>query len=115
MDKLNSQDGYTITETLVGIILLGITITLFSFFFNQVFRNPKILLRSEALYLADQEIEFSINHRITRDTSYINEKGNLLAERIIAKTNGLNKATISVLSKTNKQNILSLSVLYKNE
>ncbi|MBU0474987.1 MAG: hypothetical protein KKF62_12605 [Bacteroidetes bacterium] len=113
MDKLKLEDGYTITEALVGIIILGLTITLFAFFFNLVFSNPKILLRSEALYLADQEIENSLNNKVSRDTSYTNNNGNILVERKISSDNNLTKVKISVFSKSNKQIILSLSSLYK--
>jgi len=113
MDKLKDQSGYTIMETLVSILLIGIIITLFAMFFNQVFSNPKLLLRSEALNLANQEVERSINTKSTTDTSYTNNQANLRIERKIESEESLVKAIVSVKSVIAGKEILSLSVMYK--
>ncbi len=112
MDKLKSQYGYVLMESLVGIILLGLVITFFVMFFNQIFLNSRILLRSDALVLANQEIERCINFREITDTSYFNPQGNLKVLRNIKIEGKLNKAIVTVGSDSGRQEILSLSVMY---
>ncbi len=112
MDKLNSQNGFTIMETLIGIIIIGLMITFFAMFFNQVFNNPKILLRSDAFVLANNEIERCMNLKISSDTSYTNRIGNLYIKRQITFLNKLNKAKVSIYTASGKKEILSLSVKY---
>lgn len=113
MDKLKDQLGYTIMETLVGIILIGLIITFFAMFFNQIFSNPKLLLRSEALTLANLEIEKSINTKAINDTIYKNTNGNLLIKRNIKQEKKLVKSTVVVQTVSSKDSILTLTALYK--
>ncbi|MBK7980268.1 MAG: type II secretion system protein [Ignavibacteriae bacterium] len=112
MDKLKNQKGYIILEALVGIIILGLVVTFSVMFFNQIFANSKILLKSDALLLAKQEIDTSINFRTTTDTSYFNQKGNLKVIRNIKAESNIYKAVVTVASDSGKKEILSLSVLY---
>lgn len=112
MDKLKDQRGYLILEALVGIIILGLVVTFSVMFFNQIFANSKILLRSDALLLAKQEIDRSQNFRVITDTSYFNQKGNLKVIRNIKHESNIYKATVTVASDSGKKEILSLSVLY---
>lgn len=112
MDKLNSELGYTLMETLVGIIILGIVITFFAIFFNQTFANPRILLKGDAIILAKQEIDKCINIKAVKDTSYYNKNGNLKIIRSIKGVENLNQAVVVVASDSGRNEILYLSVLY---
>ena len=113
MDKLIDQNGFTILETLVGILLLGLIITFFAMFFNQVFANPKLLLRKEAMVLANQEIERCINYKPKSDTTYFNNNGNLKIYRKLKSSNSLTKAVVTVKVKSSEKEILSFSVMYR--
>lgn len=112
MDQLKSDKGYIIIETLVGIIILGLVITFFAMFFNQIFGNSKILLKGDALILAKQEIERCIVVKATSDTSYFNIRGNLKIMRRIQIVENLSKADVVVASDSGRNEILSLSVMY---
>lgn len=112
MDKMKSESGFTILESLVGILILGIMLILFAVFFNQIFNNPKLLHRSEAFILAKQEIEKCKNKRLTKDTLYFNEKENLSIVRDINLINNIINAKVTVETKLDKKKILSLSVEY---
>jgi len=112
MDKLKNEYGYTLLETLVGIIILGLVIAFFAMFFNQVFANSRIFLIGDATILAKQEIERCINFRIKTDTSYFNNKGNLQVLRDIKFDGELNNAVVTVSSDSGRNEILFLSVMY---
>lgn len=112
MDKLKGQEGYTLVESLVGIIILGLVITFFAMFFNQIFGNPRILLKGEALIMASQELDRCLDIKAITDTSYFNRQGNLKIKRKVELIGKLNKAIVSVASDSGRNEILSLSVTY---
>ena len=112
MDLLKKELGYLLIETLIGIILLGMIVTFSLVIFNKIFSNPNNLLRSEALYLAQSEVDNCIKLKSTRDTVYSNAGGSLIINRSIASNDSLITASISVqISKLNK-NLVLLSVNY---
>lgn len=112
MVKLKDQEGYTLIESLVGIIIIGIVIVFFAVFFKQIFSNPKILLKSDAMILANQEIERCINYKISSDTSYLNNRQNLRIFRTITKSDKLNKVIVRVVTDSGRSEIISLSAKY---
>ncbi len=115
MDILKKQDGYLIIEALVSLIILGFIVVFVSMFFNNIFQNPKILLRGQALTLANQEIERSINIKAQTDSIYKNQTGNLEVRRMIKRNDNLTNINVSIFSTSAKKEILSLSAYYKSE
>ena len=112
MDLLKKESGYLLIETLVGIILFGMIVTFSLVIFNKIFSNPNNLLRSEALYLAEAEIDNCIKQKSFRDTVYSNESNFLNIYRIIEVKDSVISAAVSVqIIKLNKE-IISLSVMY---
>lgn len=97
MGILKNQSGYSLIETLVCISLLGIILFISTSVFVRLFANPKILLKNEALYLANEEINRTIHKRTLTDSTYTNENTNLVIERHIAELNGY--AQIEVIVK----------------
>lgn len=112
MDKLKNQNGYTLIETLVSIIILGLAIGFFAVFFKQIYANSKILLKSDAIVLANHEIERCINFKIVSDTNYFNSLGNLMVSRKIESLGKLNNALVSIASDSGKKEIITLSAVY---
>ncbi|MBN2571424.1 MAG: type II secretion system protein [Ignavibacteriales bacterium] len=115
MDLLKKNEGFTILETLTSIIILGLLVGFTIIFFNKIFSNSKILLRSDALILAEQEIENCKIKMVLQDTSYANIKGNLILIRKITMFNGLRSIEISVHSKNDNQEILKFQFFNENK
>lgn len=109
MGILKDESGTTLIETLVSIGLLGVLIVLSVMVYKNFFSNPKMLLRNEALYLANQEISNSINMKFITDTVYSNENGNLTVERKIYDMETFNKIVVSVVFLQNKKELVKLS------
>ena len=112
MDLLREENGTTILESLVVILLLGILITLTAGFFTTVFNN-KNMLKGEALLLAQQEISRTISEASQRDTSYTNETGNLIVRRIVYKEDELCRIEVLVSRVSTDSLIISLKADYK--
>ena len=51
-----SDSGFTIIETLVAIILLGLVSTMGIMVFNQLWENKAIMMKKEVFVYASQEI-----------------------------------------------------------
>jgi hypothetical protein len=113
MDLLKKEEGFSIIESLVGIIILGLIVIFFSLFFNKIFQTPKILLRGEAFYLANQEIENSLNMKSKSDTVYSNLNRNLQIRRMVRKEEKLYNIQVEVFTTLEKKCILNLSAYYK--
>lgn len=111
MDLLKEENGTTILESLVVILLLGILITLTAGFFTTVFNN-KNMLKGEALLIAQQEISRTISEVSERDTSYTNETGNLSVRRIVYKDTELCKVEVLVSKASTDSLIISLKANY---
>lgn len=110
MGIVKNQSGYTLIETLVSIGLLSMLILLSAIAYSRFFDNPKILLRNEALYIANQEITNSVNKKIFTDTTYANENNNLAVERKIYDMQTYNKIEVAVMFIQTKKELIKLSV-----
>ena len=106
---LNEQSGFSLIETVVSIGLLGILVTLSVIAYTRFFDNPKILLRNEALYMANQEITNAVNKRRFTDTTYTNINGNLAVERNISDLQTYYKMEVAVIFVQNKMELVKLS------
>lgn len=95
MDILKKENGSTIIEALVTIVLIGILVILTAGFVNMLLTNST-LVKQEALSLAYQEMDRTLSQVTLNDTIYRNEKGNMSVRRIITEDeNGL-KAEVMV-------------------
>ncbi len=109
MGILKDESGYTLIETLVSIGLLGILIVLSATAYTRFFDNPKILLRNEALYMANQEITNSINKKIFTDTTYANENQNLEVRRNVFDVQKLYRIEVAVVFVQTQKELVRLS------
>ena len=109
MDLLKKQDGTTILETLIGILILGIIVTISFALLIKVFGNQKLMNEQEAYQLANETISNSINTYSITDTSFNNNKGNLLVERKVLSEDMVHKITVKVYSAFSKNEIVSLT------
>ena len=112
MDSLKEENGTTILETLVVILLLGILVTLTAGFFTTIFNN-KNMLKGEALQLAQQEINRVLSEKIENDTTYNNETENLKVQRIITKDVELNSVEVMISKSSTDSLLLLLKACYK--
>ena len=72
MDLLKKEGGATIIETMTGIIIFGLALTLSFAIFTKLFSSPTVMHKQEAFQLANQEITNSINAKAMTDTTYKN-------------------------------------------
>jgi len=110
MGVLKQDDGFSIIEALVSIIILGIIITLGVILIKGIYSHPKALLRGEAFILASQEIDHSIKSKVQNDTSYTNSVGNLTINRQLIPQGDLNKISVTVTFNSTKEDIVSFNV-----
>ena len=59
MDLLKREDGFTIIESLVSIVLLGLIAGMSIMVISRIYTNPKMLIKGEAGMIASQEIDYS--------------------------------------------------------
>lgn len=109
--SINCNNGTTIIESLVVILLLGILVTLTTSFFTEIFNNQK-MLRGEALQLANQEVERTLSQQSVKDTSYLNENGNLKVIRIVNNENEYYIIAVSVYRRGVDSAIVLLETNY---
>ena len=69
--KIYSDSGFTIIETLVAIILLGLVSTMGIMVFNQLWENKAIMMKKEVFVYASQEIDTCISEKLYADRSGI--------------------------------------------
>ncbi|MBI2417893.1 MAG: type II secretion system protein [Ignavibacteriales bacterium] len=101
---MHCEQGYTIMEALVSIVLIGLLITLSLVFFNMLFNSPLMGKKSEALLLAKNEMEYCLHSIGLNDTSYSNRYGTIRIDRNCQKTDSLIIFTVkAILLKNNKQ------------
>jgi len=112
LDLLKSENGFTIIETLVAILLLGLLVVGATGFFGTLYNSPKILLRNEALALASNEIDRCISYRILTDTLYKNPVGNLQVKRNVIMKADLNEVIVGVYWSDKNKKLIELKVLY---
>jgi type II secretory pathway pseudopilin PulG len=112
MDLLIEENGTTILETLVVILLLGILVTLTAGFFTTIFNN-KNMLKGEALQLAQQEINRVLSEKSENDTTYKNKTENLKVQRIITKDEKLNYVEVMISKSSTDSLLLLLKASYK--
>jgi hypothetical protein len=113
MDLLRN-DGYTIIETLVSFVILGLFVTFTVGIYISLFHNPNLVLKSEALLAASREMECAINNRSLSDTTFLNENNNLKIFRKVSKGENIYKIDIFVFFKADTTMLLNLSA-YLNE
>lgn len=110
MGILKNQSGFSLIETLICISLLGVLLVLTSMIFVRFFSNPKMLLRNEALFMANQEMTNSINIKRLTDTTYVNTNANLTLVKKVQDAGNCNKVDITVKTVHNELEIVKLSV-----
>jgi len=112
MDLLKNENGATMIETLVGIILLGIIITVSFSLLIKIYSNPNLIHKHEALLLASQEITNCLNNKILVDTSYTNINKNLTVTRKIRVDENIYTAVVKVTPARSELEIVVLSAGY---
>lgn len=110
--KRKDENGFTLIETLVSLLILGILVTLTMIMLNKIYANPKILLGREALRLAEAELTYCVNNTSLNDTIYTNERQNLKVKRKITDEGKLAKVEIAVVMNGNNKEILRLETKY---
>lgn len=110
MDTLKKEDGFTIIESLVGIILLSLFVGLSAMVINGIYSRPQILMKGEASTLASQEIDYSLKMKPAGDTVYENGSGNMVVRREITQADSLAHIVVTVSAKGSGRMIARLSV-----
>jgi len=110
---MKNQSGYSLIETMVCISLLGLLIFLSTSVYTRFFSNHKMLLRNEALFMANQEITNTINKRIFTDTSYKSINCNMLLDRKISDMDNCKKIIVVVRSVQLEKELVTLSALIR--
>lgn len=113
--KIQKQDGFSIIESLVGITILGILVTISVQLFTGIYKIPELLLKREALHLAAQELNRTISNAEFIDTTYKNMNENLVINKRVSQTNMSNLVLVKVSVQFNrsKEEILLLSTYIK--
>ncbi len=111
MDLLKKENGTTIIESLVVILLLGILVTVTAVFFNSLFLNHN-MLKSDALHLAQQEVDRTLSQHAEKDTSYLNSTGNLNVRRIVIQNENHFDIHVVVSLTRNDSTIIDLNAIY---
>ena len=77
------NEGFSLIEALVSIVIIGITTTIVFFFIIKFLGSSKSNLRLEAVNLIQHEIQNTIANKALNDTSYSNRRGNLKLKKHI--------------------------------
>lgn len=115
MDQLNNENGFTLIEILVSMVILGILVTLTVLFINTFFSNPVTLFRAEALNVAKVEINYACEFKRDNDSSYTAGNGNLLVERKIMIEEKVTEVFVSVIHKPTEKLLVELNKIYRNK
>ena len=113
-EYINSENGFTIIESLVTILIIGLILTMTIIVFNNLFSAPGLLLKSDAFSAATEEISKCVENRTSTDTIY-NVSNNLVLKRKISSVDELLMANVSIIQKHNDNNIITLHVSYKKK
>ncbi len=111
MDLLKNENGSTILEALVVIILIGILSVLTMTFFN-VILNTSLRTKQEAQTLAYQELNRTISQAARSDSIYLNHKGNLIISRNITEEERYIKAEIEIKKSSSDSTIILVRSKY---
>lgn len=111
MDLLNKENGTTIIESLVVILLLGIIVTITALFFNNLLNNYN-MLRTDALHLARQEMNKALSQFTETDTTYLNSAGNLEVRRIVTNNDDHYGLQVIVVRSRTDITIITLNAIY---
>jgi prepilin-type N-terminal cleavage/methylation domain-containing protein len=95
-----NDEGFSLIEALVSIVLIGILSTLILSFIIKLSTGDKSLARMDALTMARTEIGNTITNRTINDTSYSDAKGKLTLFKYV--TNKDSYFEINILVKNNK-------------
>jgi len=109
------EEGFSIIEALVSIVIIGITSIIIISFLIMFLRGTKFLNRMDALLMVQNEIQSTLVYKTFNDTSYANLKGNLI---LYKKVNNLNNYYQFDFSVKDKKNILLIDIpvaVIKNE
>lgn len=109
---LKNETGYSLIESMVGIVLLGFIVIVTMIIFTNIFSNSKLIYNKEATYLLFNETENIINNRILTDSSYFNKNETLVIQRKIEKNNNYYIAKIIVKEKKNNKVINKMSMMF---
>lgn len=114
MDILRKDGGFSLIETLVAMLLLGLLVTFTVTFFNDLFDKPSIFLKNQALCIAYDEMNYCLNQKISTDTTYVSNQKNLSVNRNITRELYGYDLNVNVyLTDNQKKNIVSLSAFMK--
>ncbi len=81
MKVIRGKNGFSIIEALVSIVLLGLLLSLTASFFTSLFDKPELLLKDEALLMAESSMNKSVRQSLFSDSLYYNEKKTLEVSR----------------------------------
>jgi Na+/serine symporter len=110
MDILG-EDGFSIIESLLGIVLLGLIVVFTIIIFNNIWNNPGLAVKSEAFFLASREINNTINGKAFTDTSYNNAQNNLTLNKQVKLADDCYYVEVSVIHIPTKKEIVLLSAV----
>lgn len=109
---IKNEKGYSLIESMVGIILLGFIVIISMIIFTNIFTNPKLIYNKEASYLLFNETENIINNRILTDSTYFNNKKTLIIQREIEKKESYFIANVLVKENKNNRIINKMSFMF---
>lgn len=111
---LRNNEGFSLVETLVSIVIAGITITLGITAYTSIISNPDLTYKNEAFLLASDCIDNSLSNRAFSDTAYYNSTGYLRIERKVIIVNSLNLISVEVTYVRKNKRLILLEVLSKD-
>ena len=110
MDILKKEEGMSIIDSLVSIVILGVVVMLTVLVIKGIFTHPRALLKGEACMLASQEIDYSLKYKAIADTTYKNAKGNLLLTRQVSAADSLTRINVRVTYIGTGEEVVTLGV-----
>lgn len=111
MVLLERENGSSIIESLVVILLLGILVLFTSLFFNRLFNNYN-LVRYEALQIAQLEIVKCIDQSAVNDTFYVSELSKFKISRIVLNDSNVTRVEVIISRIHDGNQIISLKTVY---
>ncbi|HZW40275.1 MAG TPA: prepilin-type N-terminal cleavage/methylation domain-containing protein [Ignavibacteriaceae bacterium] len=104
----NSKDGFALIEVIVSIVILGIILSLTSMMFMDLFK-PKVMLKSEAVLLLNDEINKIDAVKEIKDTTFLYK--NIILERKVIDSSSFYYITITL--NTRDSNIIFFETFIK--
>ena len=112
MDLLKKENGETLIEVMVAIVIIGLITGFTLIFFTNIFENPRLLKKDDALFYANQEINYAVKNRQTRDTVYFSPDSSMLIERKIVKDKNIYNINVNVKLKNSDKFLVELKSKY---